>query len=120
MALSDKIKAATAYCLGLKPNWYVDDPNAFPWSVGAFRALCDIKANATTAKGIRRIPPRAIIEQVCFRLLLLMVRCIFLHKQITPLRERRGRDCPFNLCLSFLGDRNRFGYFDALLVFENI
>ena len=112
MALPDKIKAATAYCLGLKPTWYAHDPNAFPWSVGGFRALCDIKANATAAKGIRRMPPRAVIEQVCFRFLLLMVRCMFLHKQITHLRAWKGRDCRFNLCLSFLGgDRNRFWLF---------
>lgn len=107
MALSDKIKAAAAYCLGLKPNWPVSDPNAFPWSVGAFRALCEIKANAMTGKGIRGMPPRTIIEQVCLEIASLMVRCISRHRRITPSRERRGGGCPCNLCLSFLRRRKR-------------
>lgn len=64
MSLADKIKAATAYCLGLNRNWHADDPNAFPWAVGAFRALCDIKANAVDARGLRRLVPRTIVQSV--------------------------------------------------------
>jgi hypothetical protein len=64
MSLAEKIKAATAYCLGYKPNWQADDPNAFPWSIGAFRALCEIKANADAVRGLRKTVPRTIIESV--------------------------------------------------------
>ena len=67
MSLADKIKAATAYCLGLNKNWRPDDSNTFPWAIGAFRALCDIKANAKAARGLRWIPPRTIIETVLLR-----------------------------------------------------
>lgn len=42
--LLDKTKAAIAYCLHIELN---KPQNEFMWSCGAFRALCEIKANAT-------------------------------------------------------------------------
>jgi len=41
--LFDKIKAAVAYCLHIELN---KPQNNFMWNCGAFRALCEIKANA--------------------------------------------------------------------------
>jgi len=62
MSLAEKIKAATAYCLFSKR--YRDDPNAFPWSIGAFRALCEIKSNTVAAASLGQKVPRTIIEPV--------------------------------------------------------
>jgi len=93
MSLAEKIKAATAYCLGNKRYRPADDPNAFPWSIGAFRALCEIKSNTIAAASLGQKIPRTIIEPVIPVNCLLIVRCMSLYRQTTPLRELRGRKC---------------------------
>jgi hypothetical protein len=60
----DKVKAATAYCLGLNDRWTPDEPGHFVWSCGGFRALCEIKANAVMAQSSKGLPPRILTEEV--------------------------------------------------------
>lgn len=65
ISFGDKIKAATAYCLGLKERWSPKEPNSFVWSCGGFNALCKIKADAVMARSTNKFPPRSIVEEVC-------------------------------------------------------
>jgi hypothetical protein len=62
---ANKIKAAVAYCLEL-PKKKDFEPNNFAWSVGGFRALCEIKANAVMARSPSDLPTRTMIEDVNF------------------------------------------------------
>ena len=62
LTMEDKIKAATAYCLYVSKDPM--DPEWFPWSVGGFRALCEIKSSAVMARDQRDLPPRALTEDV--------------------------------------------------------
>ena len=57
VSLGDKVKAATAYCMG---GQY--EVGQFVWSCGGFRALCEIKCNAVMG---RMAPlPRMLTEEV--------------------------------------------------------
>jgi hypothetical protein len=78
VSFADKVKAATAYCLGIKPTWTPSEPNTFVWSCGGFRALCDIKCNAVMSRNPKNLPPRMTTEEVgFFSISLILDVCLF-------------------------------------------